>query len=341
MAAESLFDPYVLGIGAVMTAGANIYLAIFGRGPKFLPPLREINLLQRAAHILSVGVMLLTYQLGYTAAWGSLWEMLAWTLAAFLISFLLYFLLMSGLTLHCDSDPTLYLGGLWKTGAARQRLREAREAPGKGPTSASEYFCNNGRNAEMIWSSASRLGAGALLLLGYVALVFTATSAVTSAWMLASEQQKPSPAPPADAGPMRTELVTLPGDPLFAFGKADLTPEAEELLEDLADRLRRERPTKIDISGHTDAIGSIAANQKLSERRAAAVRDWLVSKTCLGGIRIDARGYGSTRSIAPNWHQDGSDDPIGRALNRRVEISYKSGKAQLGTLPPCPGKNSK
>lgn len=336
MAADTLFDPYVMGIGAAMTAGANIYLAVFGRRPKFLPPVREIDLLQRAAHILSVGVVILTYQFGAKASFGSVEEMLVRTLAAFVISLFLYFLLLSSLSLRCPSDPTLYLGGLWKSAAAKERISNARTTPEAGPTSAGEYFCNNGRNAGMIWPPSSRLGAGALLFLGYIALIFTATSAVTSAWMLAAEQQKPALAPDSDVVPNLPEAITIPSDPLFAFGKADLTPDAERILGGTGKLLRQKGPTSIEISGHTDAIGSAAANQKLSERRAAAVRDWLIAHACLGDIKIVTRGYGSARSVASNWHQDGRDDPEGRALNRRVEIRYHASPSS--TRPPldCP-----
>ena len=90
------------------------------------------------------------------------------------------------------------------------------------------------------------------------------------------------------------------------------------------------------IEGHTDAIGSDADNQALSERRAAAVRTALEAE--LGsGYQYTSVGFGETKPVAPNTKPDGSDDPDGRALNRRVEI--RTGSAEPGaapTLEPLP-----
>jgi len=75
----------------------------------------------------------------------------------------------------------------------------------------------------------------------------------------------------------------------------------------------------IEIIGHTDAIGPAAYNQKLSERRAGAVRDYLISKG-IGKARISLSGEGENNPIARNRYENGADCPEGRALNRRAEI---------------------
>ena len=75
---------------------------------------------------------------------------------------------------------------------------------------------------------------------------------------------------------------------------------------------------EIEIAGHTDNIGSEESNMKLSQARAEAVRNYLISK----GIkpeRITAKGYGDTQPIAYNTNPDGSDNPAGRQQNRRTE----------------------
>jgi outer membrane protein OmpA-like peptidoglycan-associated protein len=79
------------------------------------------------------------------------------------------------------------------------------------------------------------------------------------------------------------------------------------------------------VDGHTDGKGDASYNQNLSERRAKSVRDWLVK---LGGVpaaRLTARGFGMSHPVAPNAKPDGSDNPPGRQLNRRVEIRVKRG----------------
>ena len=77
------------------------------------------------------------------------------------------------------------------------------------------------------------------------------------------------------------------------------------------------------IEGHTDSIGSANYNQQLSERRASAVKDWLVSHSDLPDS-TPIKGYGKTRPVAPNTNPDGSDDPTGRQKNRRVEVVVDS-----------------
>ena len=74
------------------------------------------------------------------------------------------------------------------------------------------------------------------------------------------------------------------------------------------------------IEGYTDAIGSAAYNQELSERRARAVEVWLVAHGIVGRDAAQVQGYGKSKPIAPNTKPDGSDNPEGREKNRRVEI---------------------
>ncbi|MWA00611.1 OmpA family protein [Actinomadura sp. LD22] len=115
--------------------------------------------------------------------------------------------------------------------------------------------------------------------------------------------------------------VHISADVLFDFGKAALTDAARRRIADLVPRLRDARGT-VQVSGHTDAVGSPPYNLDLSRRRAEAVKAELAK--ALGGtaLRIDAKGYGETRPIAPN-SVGGKDDPSGRAKNRRVDISYE------------------
>ncbi len=118
---------------------------------------------------------------------------------------------------------------------------------------------------------------------------------------------------------VRGVVVTLP-DGFFEFGSAQLTAEGKRRIEDLAEVVLREAPTRrIRVEGHTDSIGAELYNQGLSERRADRVAEALEAD----GVEessVDRRGYGATFPIAPNSNPDGSDNPPGRARNRRVEV---------------------
>jgi len=125
--------------------------------------------------------------------------------------------------------------------------------------------------------------------------------------------------------PLRTErhaagrtTVSISSDVLFDFDSADLTASAEAVISDLAPRIAA-AGTPVLVTGHTDGIGTADYNQGLSERRAAAVADALRAE--LGPApAITAEGRGSTEPVAPETI-NGVDDPHGRALNRRVQIS--------------------
>ena len=112
-------------------------------------------------------------------------------------------------------------------------------------------------------------------------------------------------------------------DALFAFDKSTLSPDAEKTLSALGPMLKRSARKPIHITGYTDAIGSAAYNMTLSEQRAKSVRDWLAAH---GDIPASTpySGLGKNDPIAPNTKPDGSDNPLGRQKNRRVEISVGS-----------------
>lgn len=116
-------------------------------------------------------------------------------------------------------------------------------------------------------------------------------------------------------------LVTL-GDVLFAFDKAELSPQAAPRLDKLARFLTQFPDRKMLIEGYTDSVGADAYNLSLSERRAQAVRDALVQRG-VDSARISARGYGKAHPVADNGSADG------RAMNRRVEIVIADEKGNL------------
>lgn len=117
--------------------------------------------------------------------------------------------------------------------------------------------------------------------------------------------------------------IELAADVLFDFDKADILPKAQATLKQAADMIREKAKGTVRVEGHTDAKGSDSYNQKLSERRAAAVRSWFVQKEGLGNVSFMTEGFGARKPVAPNKKLDGSDDPDGRQKNRRVEIIMK------------------
>ncbi|MEQ4303557.1 OmpA family protein [Plantactinospora sp. B6F1] len=116
--------------------------------------------------------------------------------------------------------------------------------------------------------------------------------------------------------------VTIGADVLFAFGKAELTPAASQRLAQAAGRIRSQARGTVLVDGHTDSIGSPAANQRLSRRRAEAVRDALAALLVDTPVTFRVTGHGERKPVVPNSTPEGKDDPAGRAKNRRVEIRF-------------------
>jgi len=117
--------------------------------------------------------------------------------------------------------------------------------------------------------------------------------------------------------------IHLAADVLFDFDKAEVLPKAQETLRQAAAVIREKAKGTVRIEGHTDSKGTDAYNQKLSEQRTNAVKDWLVKKEGLKNVKFETRGFGAKIPIAPNTKPDGSDNPEGRQKNRRVEIIIK------------------
>jgi outer membrane protein OmpA-like peptidoglycan-associated protein len=101
----------------------------------------------------------------------------------------------------------------------------------------------------------------------------------------------------------------------FEFDRADIKPESEVELLEVVRLLQAHPKWKVEVQGHTDSVGTAMYNQQLSQRRAEAVRQFLIQRG-IKAERIQAKGYGSSRPIAPNTTEEG------RALNRRTEILF-------------------
>lgn len=142
-----------------------------------------------------------------------------------------------------------------------------------------------------------------------------------------------APQAAAPAAPL-PQKFNFSGDALFAFDKSVLKPEGKTMLDGLVRRLDGATFDEILATGHTDRFGSNEYNQKLSERRAQAVKDYLVSKNVQAG-RIEAEGKGETQHVT-----NAADCPGASATtkvkaclqpDRRVDVEVKGGKTITGS----------
>jgi OOP family OmpA-OmpF porin len=141
--------------------------------------------------------------------------------------------------------------------------------------------------------------------------------------------------PPAAAPPAEGCRAPAPGEPIdlegcatgeavvlkgvnFEVNSSRLTANAKVILNQVADSLAAASGMRVEIGGHTDAQGSDAFNQKLSERRAQAVKDYLISRG-IDAARLESKGYGEAQPV------DSNETVEGRELNRRVEMKILEG----------------
>ena len=147
---------------------------------------------------------------------------------------------------------------------------------------------------------------------------------------------EPVAPPPALAEPAPAPLpqkVTLSTDALFNFDKADLRPDAKSELDSLISRMRDANVEEISLVGHTDAIGSDEYNMKLSQRRAEAVKSYLVSQG-MPAEKIHTEGRGKREPIADNKTKEG------RQENRRVDVAVAGTTTQPQVVGQTPSQSS-
>ena len=150
-----------------------------------------------------------------------------------------------------------------------------------------------------------------------------ATAAVDCDGALKSQTAAPTPAvvaPPVVAQPAVASKVTYSADAFFDFDKSVLKPAGKTKLDDLTGKIKDINLEVIIAVGHTDSVGSDAYNQKLSVRRAEAVKAYLVSKG-IEKSRVYTEGKGKKQPVADN------KTAAGRAQNRRVEIEVVGTRA--------------
>jgi len=182
-----------------------------------------------------------------------------------------------------------------------------------------EIVWKNGTN-ELCWRDASwtpataAKGCDGALVVAAPAPAPVAAPAPAPAPAAAAPAPAPAPQPPA------ATKVTYAADAFFDFDKAVLKPEGKAKLDDLVGKVKDINLEVIIAVGHTDSVGADTYNQKLSVRRAEAVKAYLVSK----GIeknRVYTEGKGEKQPVADNKTSEG------RAKNRRVEIEVVGTRA--------------
>ena len=110
----------------------------------------------------------------------------------------------------------------------------------------------------------------------------------------------------------------------FDFDKSTLRPDAVAILNEAIEILKRYPELKVEVAGHTDASVPTSTTRGCRSVAAQAVYDYLTSNGVDAGRLVGPNGYGESRPIAPNANEDGSDNPEGRARNRRTELNVQN-----------------
>lgn len=130
--------------------------------------------------------------------------------------------------------------------------------------------------------------------------------------------------------PMPKDTPIVIKNIFFRFNEDELTADSKKVLDTTLLKYMQKNPdVRIMILSHTDSIGTAEYNLELSQKRAESIVRYLVNKG-ISPQRLEAKGYGSKYPIAPNHNKDGTDNPEGRAENRRTEFRI----IPNGTLHP-------
>jgi len=164
--------------------------------------------------------------------------------------------------------------------------------------------------------SSTYAGWGALIG-GGVAAAYCWANGTEEQTVAVVETVEPIPTAEVEPEPV-AEAVRVELDVKFDFDRAEVKSGSYDDIRNLADFMKEYGQTSTVVEGHTDSVGTDAYNQRLSERRANAVRDVLVNQHGRDSSRIEAVGYGESRPVADNATEEG------RAINRRVEAEVEA-----------------
>jgi outer membrane protein OmpA-like peptidoglycan-associated protein len=124
---------------------------------------------------------------------------------------------------------------------------------------------------------------------------------------------------PVELNPLKVGQKIVVRNIFFKSGQSQVLPDSKPELDKIVTLLNKYPQLVLEISGHTDASGPDEMNQKLSEQRAIAVRDYLVAQG-VDKSRLQTKGYGESQPIAINYNKNGTPNKQGMALNRRFEF---------------------
>lgn len=134
--------------------------------------------------------------------------------------------------------------------------------------------------------------------------------------LLCGEKEEAAPAPAAAT----TEAAVQPiGIVYFDFDKYNIRADQQPVIDDVAAKMAADPNLRVSLEGHCDSIGSEEYNLSLGERRSTSTQRGLEEKG-VASDRMTTKSWGEERPAAPNTNPDGSDNPEGRAKNRRCEV---------------------
>jgi outer membrane protein OmpA-like peptidoglycan-associated protein len=295
----------------IQVATGGFALVTFSLGTSFMAPPEPLKAaaVRVASLIIGVGVAALMI---LSRDGGSAWTFLTVALAGLVIGLIgvgIYLYLSYSLVFKCRQDRADYMRGFRLNPNAAKVLAgdlvglpPAYILPTR-PNDQFDFFCTHGKNLNMIWSYASQNLAKVCLVFAYLLFAVPLVLAVAAAGTALTQPEIHT-----------AKTLTLSGDVLFDYNKAELLPAAAARLEETAMVMRQRGVTAARIEGHTDSIGGEAFNRILSKRRAETVRIALASRPGLDTVNFTTDGLGATRPVAPN------DTEANRAKNRRVTI---------------------
>jgi outer membrane protein OmpA-like peptidoglycan-associated protein len=230
---------------------------------------------------------------------------------------------LSGLRQVCPTATTQYTITTVGRGGSRAASTTVGVTAPPAPTvslSANPASIQTGQCATLVWTSANATsatidqGIGSVDLAGLRQVCPTSTTQYTLAVVGEGGTRQASTTVGVTAPPAPKVIDRLAIHVNFDFDKSVIRSSDIAELQKAVDFVKKYEGYKISIEGHTDSIGTEQYNQRLSERRAAAVRDYLLKQGVADGARIKSAGYGKSKPIADNETEEG------RFQNRRVEI---------------------
>lgn len=247
------------------------------------------------------------------------------SLGAGIVLFLGYLLVRRLLTYRCVDDENEYLGGIRLQPDAKSVLagnfaglpEERQIKVGPPPKTVQAYFCRSERDdPTWIWTKGSLDAAWWLIVVLYVVTMLALATGLCAMALELHEDQ-------IEVTETATErVVSIPTTLLFDFDSATIAKGSDGYLETVARMIADANVQKVRVIGHTDGFGEEAYNQRLSEQRALAVKDWLAGRGGLASVNFEVSGVGEKEPKHRETDEKGQDQPEARHANRRVEVIF-------------------